>query len=628
MACAPESQACSGAPAPQQSRSTPLSVAAEKIPRHHARCSPPRKTRFVTPFSHTIHRPLLALVLALSPLAAPASDESRHPEPATAAVTKVLVRAQRHMVAAAHPLAAQAGLAVLRQGGSAVDAGIAMQLVLNLVEPQSSGIGGGGFLLHWQAADRRLSVIDGRETAPAAAREDRFVPEGRALPFRAAMNSGLSVGTPGLLRALEMAHRQHGRLPWAALFAPAVALAEEGFAVSPRLHALIAATPALAEQPSAAAYFLDGEGRPWPVGHRLRNPALAEVLRRVAAGGADAFYRGDIADDIVAAVRAHPRPGDLAAADLAGYRALQRPPLCGNYRGYRLCGPPPPTSGPLAVLQMLGMLEPQPMARLAPDSVQAVHYFAEAGRLAYADRERYVADPDFVAVPVAGLLAADYLATRAALISPRRSMGRALPGLPAGAQMAPGEDATAAQPSTSHLVAVDGEGNALSMTTTIEAAFGSKIFVRGFLLNNQLTDFSLLPRDAEGRPIANRVQPGKRPRSAMAPMVVFRGEQPYLLIGSPGGSAIINYVAKTLVGVLDWGLDVQQAIALPNMGSRNRQTELEHGSALVPLADGLRSLGHTVNVGDQPSGLHGILIDESGLSGGADPRREGVALGD
>ncbi|NMG36915.1 gamma-glutamyltransferase [Azoarcus sp. TTM-91] len=582
--------------------------------------------RSVTPLSLAIR--CLLLTLALSPLAAPAADASRHPEPATAAVAKELVRAQRHMVVAAHPLAAQAGLAMLRQGGSAVDAGIAMQLVLNLVEPQSSGIGGGGFLLHWRAADKRLSVIDGRETAPATAREDRFAPEGRALPFRAAMNSGLSVGTPGLLRALELAHRQHGRLPWAALLAPAIKLAEEGFPVSPRLHALIAATPELAEQPAAAAYFLDGDGRPLPIGHRLRNPALAEVLRRVAVEGADAFYRGAIADDIVAAVQAHPRPGDLAAADLAAYRALEREPLCGNYRGYRLCGPPPPSSGPLAVLQMLGMLEPQPMARLAPDSAPAVHYFAEAGRLAYADRERYVADPDFVAVPVAGLLAADYLATRAALISPRRSMGRAAPGRPAGVVLAVGEDATAEQPSTSHLVAVDGEGNALSMTTTIEAAFGSKIFVRGFLLNNQLTDFSLPPRDAEGRPIANRVQPGKRPRSAMAPMMVFRGEQPYLLIGSPGGSAIINYVAKTLVGVLDWGLDVQQAIALPNMGSRNRQTELERGTARASLADELRALGHTVSVGDQPSGLHGILIDERGLSGGADPRREGVALGD
>ncbi|WP_261171972.1 gamma-glutamyltransferase family protein, partial [Bordetella pertussis] len=390
----------------------------------------------------------------------------------------------------------------------------------------------------------------------------------------------------------------------------------------------IAGDKALAAQPAAARYFYGPDGQAWPVGHRLRNPEFAATLRSIAREGADAFYRGPIARDIVAAVRAHPTPGDLAEADLAGYRAVVREPVCGLYRGYRLCGAPPPSSGPLAVLQMLGELEQYPLARMRPGSVEAVHYFSEAGRLAFADRDFYVADPAFVDVPVRALLDPAYLRQRGALIRPDRSMKTALPGDPQGLLAERARDDAIEVPSTSHLVAVDAAGNVVSMTSTIEAAFGSKIFVRGFLLNNEMTDFSSSYRDPEGRLVANRVEPGKRPRSSMAPMIVFRAGKPVLALGSPGGSAIINYVAKTLVGVLDWKLDVQQAIALPNLGSRNKETELERGTALEALAPALRRMGHEVRITDFPSGIQGIVIGPHGLAGGADPRREGLALGD
>lgn len=565
---------------------------------------------------------------AAGQVAAPA-HENLNPEAASGYQAKQAVSARHFMVATANPLATQAGYRILKAGGSAADAAIAAQLVLGLTEPQSSGIGGGGFMVHYAAGPRQVRVYDSRETAPAAARPDRFMRDGKPLPFRQAVDSGLSVGTPGLLRGLELAHRQQGRLPWRTLFQPAIELATQGFEVSPRLHAMVAESrEALAAQPAAARYFLAPDGQPWPVGHVLKNPEYAEVLRRVADKGAAAFYHGDIAHDIVAAVRAHATPGDLSVADLAGYKARVREPVCGDYRGYRLCGAPPPSSGPLAVLQMLGVLEHFPMDKLGPRSVQAAHYFAEAGRLAYADRGFYVADPDFARVPTQAMLAPAYLARRAALVRPDRSMGTALPGDPAGLLASRARDDALELPSTTHVSVVDAQGNVVSMTNTIESAFGSKIFVRGFLLNNELTDFSLSFKDPEGRLVANRVQGGKRPRSSMAPMIVFRDDQPYLAVGSPGGSAIINYVAKTLVGVIDWGLDIQQAVALPNMGSRNRATELERGSALVRLAPALRAMGHEVAEVDFPSGLQGIMIGPEGLTGGADPRREGTALGD
>ena len=532
------------------------------------------------------------------------------------------------MVAAANPHAARAGTEILRAGGSALDAAIAVQMVLNLVEPQSSGIGGGAFLLHWNASERKVSAYDGRETAPAAARPDRFLrPDGAPMGLGEAISSGRSVGVPGVLRMLELAHAKHGRLPWRRLFEPAIRLAETGFAVSPRLHRLIAADPLLGRFPAARAYFYLPDGKALPVGHRLRNSQLAAVLRRIAEEGPDAFYRGEIARDIVAAVANHPKPGDLTEEDLAGYRALERDAICGGYRARRVCGMPPPSSGGIAVLAILGVLEQFPISSTRPGSSHAVHLFSEAGRLAYADRDYYVGDPGFVQVPAAGLIEPDYLRDRALLVKPEKSMVRALHGRPVGAPVTLGPDATLESSGTSHLSVIDAQGNAVAMTTTVESAFGSRILVHGFLLNNQLTDFSFVPEEG-GRAPANRVEPGKRPRSAMSPTLVFAPEGGLLMtLGSAGGSAIINYVAKALVGVLDGGLGPQQAIAAANMGSRNRETEIERGTALEGNAAALRAMGHPVEVVDMVSGTHAIVRTPRGLRGGADPRREGIALG-
>ncbi len=577
------------------------------------------------PLAHFLLAACLGLAMtAGTTRAAPAEP---NPEAATGSTEKSIVQARRQMAVSANPLATDAGLRMLRAGGSAVDAAIAMQMVLNLVEPQSSGIGGGAFIVVHDAARGRVRTYDGRETAPAAIRPERFLRDGQPLAYAEAVNSGLSVGTPGVLRALELAHRRHGRLRWAALFEPAIALAEQGFPVSPRLHAQIAGNRQLFAQEAARAYFYP-DGQPVPAGQLLKNPALAEVFRRIAKEGARAFYEGEIAQDIVAAVQAHPRPGELGREDLARYRALEREPLCAAYREFRLCGMGPPSSGTVAVAQMLGMLRQHAPDTLLPGSREAVHFFSEAGRLAFADRDRYLGDPDFGTIPVDGLLDARYLHWRGALIDSRRSMGTAQPGDPAQLLARTGHGETADVPSTSHLVAVDRDGNGVSMTSTIEAEFGSKIFVRGFLLNNQLTDFALKPTDAEGRQVINRIEPGKRPRSAMAPLIVLRDGKLFMLVGSPGGSSIINFVAKTLIAVLDWRMDLQQAIALPNMGSRNRDTELERGTVLESLQQDLRRMGHRVTIMPLPSGVHAILLTRDGLQGGADPRREGRAAGD
>ena len=541
--------------------------------------------------------------------------------------------AQGYMVAAANPHAARAGIEILRAGGSALDAAIAVQMVLNLVEPQSSGIGGGAFLLYWDPAAKKISTYDGRESAPAAARPDRFLrPDGSPMGIGEAVSSGRSVGVPGVLRMLELAHAKHGRLPWKQLFEPAIRLAEEGFAVSPRLHRLIESDPLLRRYPAARAYFYLPDGGALPIGHRLKNPELAAVLRRIAAEGPDAFYKGDIARDIAAAVTTTKdkvwRPGDMTEADLAAYRAKEREPLCGKYRSYRVCGMPPPSSGGIAVLAILGLLERFPMASMRQGSSGLVHHFAEAGRLAYADREHYVGDPDFVPVPAAGLVDPAYLRERSQLIRPERSMGRAAPGQPAGVPVSFGADATVEIGGTSHFSIVDAAGNAVAMTSSVESAFGSRILVHGFLLNNELTDFSFVPEEG-GRPAANRVEPGKRPRSAMSPTLVFdRKGELYLTLGAAGGPAIINYTARALVGVLDGRLSLQQAFAAPNMGSRNRDTEIEQGSALEGIAAALRALGHPVDAVQMVSGLHGVMRSVRGLTGGADPRREGVALGE
>jgi gamma-glutamyltranspeptidase / glutathione hydrolase len=558
------------------------------------------------------------------------------PEAASGYTEKPGWSAQKFMIAAANPLATDAGFQVLKAGGGAVDAAIAVQMVLTLVEPQSSGIGGGLFLVHWD--NRQVQTFDGRETAPAAATPELFMKDGKPMGFMDGVVGGRSVGTPGVLRALEMAHRQHGKLPWKILFQPAIQLAEQGFVISPRLATLLrddSAKP-LRDDPVAAAYFFAADGSPKPAGTLLRNPELAAVLRDVAERGAVAFYEGPVARDIAAKVRGHSgNPGLLSEDDLKSYRAKTREPLCFDYRLWRLCGMPPPSSGPLALAQMLGMLAPLKTATGLEPNADAVHLVSEAGRLAYADRGRYVADPDFVALPgggAAALLSPAYLAERATLIT-ERSMGRAQAGVPVAPAVSRADDRSPELASTSHVSVVDALGNAVSMTTTIENAFGAQIMVRGFLLNNELTDFSFAPSE-NGVPIANRVEGGKRPRSSMSPLLVFdkASGQLAMSLGSPGGSAIINYVAKVLVGTLDWGLDVQQAISLPNFGSRNGPTELEQDRSSAALADALKAKGHEVRVMPQTSGLQGIQrVVKDGKPmwfGGADPRREGIVMGD
>ena len=570
-----------------------------------------------------------AFVIALLLVAAPALAQAPLPEAATVRTPQQASFARHEMVAAANPLAAAAGRDILRRGGNAIDAAIAAQLVLNLVEPQSSGIGGGAFLVYWSTAERRVITFDGRETAPAAERPDRFLgADGVPLAFYTAVVGGRSVGVPGLLRMLELAHRRYGKLAWRALFAPAITLAEQGFSPSPRLAALLARDPYLRLHEPARSYFYDASGAPRT---RLVNPALAATFRSIAAGGADAFYGGPIAQDIVATVDgARQNPGDLSLADLAAYRARERAPVCGSYRGHRICGMGPPSSGAVTLLEILGMLRHFDMAALAPRSVEAVHLFAEAGRLAYADRDRYLADPDFFPVPVRGLLDRGYLAARARLIDrAHAATSPVAPGDPPGTHAENlGDSRGPSLHGTSNLAIVDAAGDALVMTTTIENAFGSRLLVRGFLLNNELTDFAFLP-EQQGRPVANRIEPGKRPRSAMAPSLVFdRAGRVELAVGSAGGPAIITDVAKTIIGVIDWHEGVQRAIELPNDGNRNGPTEIEAGPQAAALAAALRLIGDQVRISDRPSGLTGILVTRHGLEGGADPRRDGTALGD
>jgi gamma-glutamyltranspeptidase/glutathione hydrolase len=539
--------------------------------------------------------------------------------------------ARRQMVAAAHPLAAEAGLRILHAGGSATDAAIAAQMVLNLVEPQSSGIGGGGFLMHFRARDARLDAYDGRETAPRSARAEMFLDaRGRPRPFAEAALGGLAVGVPGLLRMLEAAHAEHGRLPWAELFAPAIALANEGFPVSPRLAEAVAQAKPLKAFPAARAYFFTPDGRPLQAGQRLTNPAFAATLRRIAAGGAGAFYKGETAGAIVRAVRTAPlNAGRLSEADLASYQAVRRDAVCGAYRSYRVCGMPPPSAGGITTLQILGLLEPFGSADVAPGALVPVHRFAEASKLAFADRDAYIADPDFVPVPTEGLLDDGYLKGRSKLIG-ERAVFRAQPGRPPGPPLqAETEPEVAGRGlTTTHLTIVDADGNAVAMTTSIEQAFGSHLMVGGFLLNNQLTDFSFVPANG-GEPLPNRAAPGKRPRSAMAPTLVFDADGRLALgLGSPGGSRIIDYVAQTVIGVIDGRHDIQAAIDQPRVANRNGPTELEAGTPLEALKPALEALGHTVVIRELDSGLNAVAVTAAGLAGGADRRREGVAMGD
>lgn len=566
---------------------------------------------------------------------------------------KEIVFTNKDMVVAANPLAVDAGVEILRAGGSATDAAIAVQMVLNLVEPQSSGIGGGAFMLHFDAAIKKLDTYDGRETAPAAAGSNLFLNANGTPQSFATRVGGRSVGTPGLLRMLELAHKEKGKLPWARLFEPAIRLADSGFAISPRLFSATSgdaaqtAEPKLNAQPlQAPAYFYNADGTPKAVGTVLRNPDLAATFRAIASGGADAFYRGAIARDIVAAVASHPtNPGLLSEADLAGYQAKKREPVCSTYRTqWNVCTMGAPSSA-MTVLMTLSILENFDVAAMGPQTVDSTHLIAEAYRLAYADRALYMADADFYPVPTAGLLDKSYLRSRAATINMARSMGAPTAGTPPGVTRPMAPDFSADLPGTSHISIVDRDGNVVTMTTTIESAFGAKQMVRGFLLNNELTDFSFVPA-ANGVPVANRVEPNKRPRSSMAPAIVFDSAgRVQMVVGSPGGSNIIQYVTKTIVGVLDWKLNVQDAINLGNFGAQTTATtSLERGSPNQNLRAGLEARGHTVTVGDINSGIHGIVFDgkrdtgnrsglfaivkpRSGWAGGADPRREGVAKG-
>jgi gamma-glutamyltranspeptidase / glutathione hydrolase len=607
---------------------------------------------------------LVSLLAVMSrPNRAQAQRGTIAPEAATGREEKPLVMADRQMVVAANPLAADAGLAMLRAGGSAVDAMIATQLVLNLVEPQSSGLGGGAFLLHWDRSKRELVSYDGRETAPAAAMPDRFLVNGSPIPFGQAVGSGLSVGVPGTARLLTDTHKRHGVLPWAQLFAPALKLAEDGFAVSNRLNLLLSLMGAENFSPAARAYFFDANGTAHPVGYQLKNPAFAVTLKALRDGGADGFYTGPTARGMVEAVAGAPRPGDLTVADLAAYKVVPREPVCVPYRTYQICGMAPPSSGGIAVAQTMKLLEPFNLGRASKNALntRAMHLIAEAEKLAFADRDRYIADPDHVSPPV-GLLDDTYLGIRRTVMNEQAVMPKPAAGVPPPSAINTppwppkwpsnqpgkradlfGDDATLESVGTSHISIIDARGNAVSMTTTIEAGFGSRLFAGGFLLNNEMTDFSFRAVDDQGRAIANAIAPGKRPRSSMAPTLVFDAAGDLkAVVGSPGGSRIILFVVKALVGMIDWQLDPQTTAGLVNFGSRGGPFEVEFDPSLrreVGLqpwisppttwyALRMRRYGHSISRDLMTSGLHLIWLRNGKMTGGADPRREGVARGD
>ena len=616
----------------------------------------PLKTAWQTTVRTTV-RALLLLGL-LAGCASPPSfnyTAPAQPEGSSGYTEKPGWATSKFAVAAANPLATDAGYQVLKAGGSAVDAAIAVQMVLTLVEPQSSGIGGGVFMLHFNG--RETLAFDGRETAPAGVPDNLFInAAGKPMLFIEAVVGGRSVGVPGTVRMLEMAHQSHGKLPWATLFEPAISLAQNGFKVSARLNALLSAELHLKKDPVAAAYFYRSDGTAHPVGHVLKNPALAEILKSIATQGSNALHEGEIAQAIVDKVQRHAtNPGFLSRADLSGYKPIRRAPLCHDYRAnrrdFRLCGFPPPSSGAIAVGQILGLLNQTNAATLPLENglpgAQWLHLYTEASRLAFADRAQYLGDPDFVHAPGGNwmnLLNPAYLADRAKLIGQApdsMSMKTARPGVPTGTQTSFAPMVDQPEYGTSHISIVDAFGNAIAMTTTIEDGFGSRQMVNvkpglsgGFLLNNELTDFSFSPADAAGNPIANRVQPGKRPRSSMAPTLVFDKATGALVMsgGSPGGALIIHYTAKTLYGVLNWGMLAQQAINLPNFASLNGPTVLEEKRFPVSTVDALKARGHDVLEATMTSGLQAITSGQVHGTrmwlGGADPRREGVVMGD
>lgn len=555
------------------------------------------------------------------------------PEKATRVATAQRVEAKNFMVAAANPLAAEAGRDVIAKGGNAIDAMVAVQTVLGLVEPQSSGLGGGAFLVYYDAKSGKLTTFDGRETAPMEATPKLFLDEsGQPLKFMAAVVGGRSVGTPGTVRLLEEVHKRYGRADWAGLLEPAKTLAANGFQVSPRLASLVASEgDRLKVYKDTTAYFFDKSGAALKAGTQLKNPAYAETLALLAEGGADAFYKGKIAEAIVKTVReAAGNPGVLSLADLSNYRIIERQPVCFAYRALDVCGMGPPSSGAIAVSQILGVSEHFDLKALGPENVESWRIIGDAQRLAFADRERYVADTSFVPLPIKGLIDKSYLDERAKLLDGDKALAKeevkaGEPGWDHAFLF--GKDAALELPSTSHFVIVDKEGNVVSMTTTIENGFGSRLMTNGFLLNNEMTDFSFKTHDG-GLPVANRVEPGKRPRSSMAPTIVMKDGKPLLAIGSPGGSQIIGYVAQALIGYIDWGMPVEAVVAQPHLINRFGTYDLEAGTSAEAMAEPLQALGYEVKAGEMNSGLHAIEITPNGLVGSADPRREGIAVGE
>ncbi|WP_318419367.1 gamma-glutamyltransferase [Photobacterium leiognathi] len=583
--------------------------------------------RFAPPFTLL----LSACCFSLPVFANEASQASDNiePEPTISQQSQQLVKGKEWMIATANKYASEAGADVLSKGGSAVDAMITAQLVLGLVEPQSSGIGGGGFLVYWDNDNNQMTTFDGRETAPFAATPRLFQDnQGKPLKFYDAVVGGRSVGTPGTIKLLWRSHEQYGKLAWKSLFLPAIKLAKDGFIVSPRLAAMIEKDANnLSRYPTTKAYFFDNDGNPIKAGTKLTNPAYANTLLQIADYGPKAFYQGDIARDIVATVQqAEGNPGVLNTMDLASYSVKQREPICAPYRQYKVCGMGPPSSGALTLGQILAMLNHYPLDKLGADNVESWRLIGDASRLAFADRSRYMADSDYVPMPTRGLLDPTYLAQRAALLQGKQALTKVEPGSPPWnhAQKQTSDEALEL-PSTTHLSIVDEEGNVVSLTSTIENSFGSRLMVRGFLLNNELTDFSFRSQ-IDGVPVANRIEPGKRPRSSMTPTIVMKDNQPVLTIGSPGGSQIIGYVAKTLVAYLDWGMDLQQAINLPNMNNRFGTFELEQNTAATAWAPKLEKLGYKTQIKDLNSGIQAISIAPELLTGAADPRREGKVI--
>ncbi|MDP2575753.1 gamma-glutamyltransferase [Vibrio penaeicida] len=553
------------------------------------------------------------------------------PEESTGLENKTLTTAKKWMVTAANPIATQAGADILAAGGNAIDAMVTVQLILGLVEPQSSGIGGGAFLVYWDAKGNRLTTVDGRETAPLAATPTLFQDEqGKPLKFYDAVVGGRSVGTPGTVKLLWDTHQQHGKLSWKQVVQPAIDLARKGFAISPRLAGLIAKDKErLSRFDSTKAYFFNADGTPKTEGTILKNPQYADTLAQIANNGANAFYSGNIAKDIVETVQSAPgNPGVLGLQDFANYRTKERVPVCAPYQSYDICGMGPPSSGALTVGQILSITEKFDLKKLGADNPTSWQIISDASRLAFADRGRYMADSDYVPMPTQGLLDSGYIAERAKLITPNKALESVSAGSPPWSHaMRLADDESIELPSTSHFNVVDSEGNVVSITTTIENAFGSRLMVRGFLLNNELTDFSFKTHK-DGAPIANRLEPGKRPRSSMSPTIIMQDGKPYMAIGSPGGSRIIGYVAQSIIAHLQWGMDIQQAINQPHLVNRFGTLDIEKGTAAESMQSPLEGMGHKVNIRDLNSGLHAIRLTKDGLEGAADPRREGAAIGE